>query len=185
MKSYVLFVQADSSNKISAIDSVVTQKLIDYSCPTCGIDNKTIDDSELSCKDGFLNYVYYRARIRGTRSYSVGGLVSLLQQWVQSGTAFITLYSTRVYLSTQCDTTLDSPTATDCLFNFQISTAISPPTSITPAKSAKTEFSGAQIGGLIVGVVIALLLLIFIILLVILIFRSRTHSKYVVETISA
>ena len=169
--------QNDASNRITAIDPIITQQLIQNSCPKCGLGSKTIDDSRLSCREGYLNNVHYQARIRGTRNYSADGLVSLLDEWVQSGRAYITLYSTRLYLSSQCTTILDSPTASDCLRTIQTTTTSSPVTTngVTPT-SSKAVFGGPQIGGLIVGIVIALLLLVLVIVVVLLVLRTFKHS---------
>lgn len=142
------------------------------------MNNKTIDDSEISCKEGLLGYVHYRARIRGTSSYSVGGLLAILQQWTQKETtAFISLFSTRLFVNSRCNTVLDSPAAPNCLQTFQSTTNTSKPPVIIPGQS-KAEFGGPEIGGLVVGVLIALLLLGFIILLIVLLLKMRTQSRY-------
>lgn len=117
----------------------------------------------------------------GNNQYSARGLVGLLQSWVESGSASIVINSVRYRIDPSCSTSLDSPSASDCVPSATTkSTPRQEPTTSSPSAqnlNLQGTFSGGEIGGLVIGVLIAALLLLFIVLLAILIYRSFRGTK--------
>lgn len=164
-------------------------------CPTCNITAANIKQDEFSCRGGLTNYIVYRARIVGTDVYSAPGLVSLMQSWVESGTASIVVgSSSRLHLDASCSTSLDTLRSADCPM-------ISPPVILTTdgkpdipsttkeekpmATTSKQEDSsgtkdrlnssasrGGEIGGIIVGSLVVILLTVLIVMLAVFMWKK-------------
>lgn len=111
--------------------------------------------------------------------------MGLLQSWVESGLASIVINSVRYRIDPSCSTSLDSPSAFDCVItSASSSTPSQNPTTSSSSPSASAQnlnlqgrISSGEIGGLVVGVFIAVLLLLFVVLLAILIYRSIRGTK--------
>ena len=117
----------------------------------------------------------FRAHILGTSNYSAIDLVDLLQSWVTSGRAYIKINSFRLQLDPTCPSQLDTLDDPECPVN-EITTSPKPTTSKpkTTEPHAKTDkpsepihggLTGADIGGILIGLVIAILLVVVIIML--------------------
>ena len=121
--------------------------------------------------------------------YSAPGLVTLMQSWVDTGSASIAIQSSsRLHLDASCPTSLDTLRSPDCPF-------VSPPTIPTtmgrpepkttqkkpeetnkPASEDRTGLSASptdgEIGGMFIGVLVVLLLTVVIMLLAVVLMRK-------------
>ena len=172
----IAYTQERSKERISFIRNSLLTQLKDSLCPSCRLFNRTVTDEELSCRER-ADQVVFRARIIGNSQYSASGLINLLQSWVMSGTASVSVNSIRYHIDPTCSTALDSLTAPDCAI---FGTASAPSTtSLSPAVSLSsiTGISGGEIGGIIIGAVIVVLLLFFIALVAWLIYRTFRSTR--------
>lgn len=86
-------------------------------CPTCRLTVDNIKNDEFSCRGRLANsnFIVYRARIVGTDVYSAPALVSLMQSWVGTSSASISIQlSSRLHLDASCPTSLDTLRSPDC-----------------------------------------------------------------------
>lgn len=147
----------------------------------CNISPRNIESDAFSC--GQLNHqIIYRGRILGTSNYSAIDLVELLQSWISTRQAFITINSFRMQLDPTCTTRLDTIDDTDCPVSPLAITTTKATTKTTtagmkdatttaekidPNNAAQVSSVGAgEVGGIIIGVIIAVLLLGLILLIV-------------------
>ena len=80
---------------------------------SCDISVENIEEDAFGC--GQHNHlITYRGRILGSDDYSALGLVELMQSWVSSSQAFITLDSFRMRVDQTCPAQLDTINAPDC-----------------------------------------------------------------------
>ena len=154
-------------------------------CPSCGLTIANIRDDEFSCHGGLTNRIVYRAMIIGTETYSAPNLVSLIQSWVASGTASITVFSSRLRFDEDCTASLDTFNEPDCPLTVesqQTTTAPMPtdnvsqkntapkPTekiiNISPSASSRNIRPG-EIGGLFIGAIIVMLIAVLILVIVV------------------
>ena len=164
-------------------------------CPSCGITPSNIRDDEFSCRGGLTNHIVYRAMILGTSRYSPVAFISLIQSWVRSGAASITLQSTRLYLDQDCSVFLDTLRDPDCPFV----TSEPPPTTTTPTTpttvktttasmptttearvvsgQATNQINGIDIGGFVVAVVIIVLISVLLVVIIILVLKWNSGKK--------
>ena len=70
--------------------------------------------NEISCRNGFIEQVSYRARILGTDFYSAIGLVEILQEWVNTGQASINIGFSQLEIDPNCPVSRESLSALDC-----------------------------------------------------------------------
>ena len=159
-------------------------------CSTCGLTTANIWDDEFSCRGGLTSQIIYRTMVIGTSVYSAPGLVSLLESWVASGTASITVLSSRLHLDKDCSTPLDTLSDPDCPLEVEIPTTmrITMPTTAVPMMTTPKEVKetttkpedkddnlgsivkpvvgenvrAGEIGGFLVGAIIAILLVVLI-----------------------
>ena len=132
-----------------------------------------------------MDQVVFRARIIGNSQYSASGLVDLLQSWVATGTASISVNSVRYHIDPTCSITLDSLAAPDCDLAGITTTLATPTTPSSPpttesssevSLASQTGISGGVIGGITIGVIIAALLLLFTVLVAILIYMTSRKN---------
>ena len=164
-------------------------------CPNCGFTTSNMRDDEFSCRGGLTNHVVYRAMILGTSHYGPTAFVSLIQSWVTSGVASITLQSARLHLDQDCSVSLDSLRDPDCPFV----TTEPPPTTNTPTTTptvktttastltttetrvvsgqATNQINGIDIGGFVLAVVIILLMSVLLIVIIILALKWKAGKK--------
>ena len=174
-------------------------------CSTCGLTTANIRDDEFSCRGGLINQIVYRAMVIGTSMYSAPGLVSLMESWVASGTASITVLSSRLHLDKDCSTPLDTLSDPDCPLEVEIptimpttlpTTAVPMTTTLKEAKETSTKpedkddklgpsvkpvvgenVRAGEIGGFLVGAIIAILLVVLIVVIIIIAVRKFKYSK--------
>lgn len=152
-------------------------------CPTCILLNGTISNEELSCRER-VDQVVFRARVIGNSQYSASGLADLLQSWVASGTASISVNSIRYHIDPTCLTKLDNLAAPDCTGASTSSPQSTTKSSPVVSAGSINGISGGEVGGIVIGVIIVLLLLLFIALIALLIYRTfRSTNGYVYNTI--
>ena len=101
----------------------------------CSFTDANIETGFFSCgqKD---HQIIYRAHILGTANYSATDLVTLLQNWIQTNRAFVTLNNFRMQLDPTCPAKLDTLDDPECPI-IDITTA-SPPTQTTPTIAMTT-----------------------------------------------
>ena len=193
---YYFFLQDHSENitdKLLKFRSALVQEL-NRRCQMCGLTAVNIRDDEFSCRGGLTNHIIYRAMIIGTNVYSPIALVSLLQSWVESGSASITVESQRLNLDEECSTPLDSLSDLDCPLvtkpppQTTTSTTVTTQTETTaPLKTTEKAkvvsdaavgiISAGQIGGIIVVMVIIALIAVLLVAVTIAFMRWRAVKK--------
>ena len=155
----------------------------------CNISSLNIQRDSFSC--GQLDHlILYRGQIFGSNDFSPSGLASLMQSWVSSNQASLTIDSFRMPIDPTCPTQINTLTAPNCPLATQgtqhhiFFTTASPstPSFSTPSSSAssnKPQTSPATqqpqvgpglrpggVGGIIVGIIIIILLLLVLIVIV-------------------
>ena len=132
----------------------------------CGLTAAHITDDEISCRNGLVEQISYRARIIGTSSYSAVGLVDILQDWISNGQASVNIGITRLDIDPSCPAFLESLSAPDCPGSGTRPPSVAPQTG--------DRVSAGEVGGIIVGVVIAVMLLVLIVLIAVFILRNKS-----------
>ena len=182
----------NSSDKLLQVRKALTEELA-HICPACNLTVANIKNNEFSCRGGLTKYIIYRARMVGTDVYSALGLVSLMQTWVSTGTASISVRSSsRLHLDASCPTSLDTLRSADCPMvspPVVVSTDEKPVTKTTeenkkPEVTSKPE-DGSQrgiglssaarsgeIGGIFVGSLVVILLAVLIVMLAIVMMKK-------------
>ena len=193
------------TDKLLKFRSAIVEEFNDQVCSTCGLTTANIRDDEFSCRGGLTNQIVYRAMIIGTSMYSAPGLVSLMESWVSSGTASITILSSRLHLDEDCSTQLDTLNEPDCPLEEDVTTtmattmaATTVPMTTTPkvVKEATTKpedvtdkqgpsvqpvvggsVSAGELGGFLIGAIIVVLLVVLILVIVIVAIKKSKSSK--------
>lgn len=89
----------------------------------CNISSLNIQEDVFGC--GQLNHlITYRGRLLGTSNYNALGLVELMQSWISTNQAHLTIDSFRMQLDPACNTRLDTINAPDC----PLGGTVTPPT---------------------------------------------------------
>ena len=109
----------------------------------CGFTDANIETGFFSCgqKD---HQIIYRAHILGIANYSATDLVTLLQNWILTNRAFVTLNNFRMQLDPTCPTKLDTLDDPECPI-IDITTV---PTQTTPTVAMTTTRSVATKKGI-------------------------------------
>ena len=95
----------------------VTTAILDVlkaSCQECGISNRTIDTGVLICFSNSSSYVTYRARLEGTSQADSLDLISLIEDWVESGGASIIVTGVILTVDSQCPVAISSLSEGEC-----------------------------------------------------------------------
>lgn len=167
--------------------------------------SQTIQDDAFGC--GQLDHlIVYRGRLLGGDDYSALGLVELMQSWISTRQAFLTVDAFRMLVDPGCTTRLDTINAPDCPLTTPppMTTPISsttpttatthstvttsestPPTTPTTTTSkpevAQPQVSamrGFEVGGVVIGALIVVLLLVLLLVIVLIVlYRSRKQTK--------
>lgn len=152
-------------------------------CPSCGLTVANIRKDEFSCHGGLTDRIVYRAMIIGTDISSAPSLVSLIQSWVASGSASITVFSSRLRFDADCSTILDTLNDPDCPLTAepqQTATSPKPKENVDISPSVPPHHvRPAEIGGFLIGVIIIILLAVLILVIVII-----AMKKYKCKTLS-
>ena len=194
------------TDKLLKFRSAIVEEFNDQVCSTCGLTTANIRDDEFSCRGGLTNQIVYRAMIIGTSVYSAPGLISLMESWVSTGTASITVLSSRLHLDEDCSTPLDTLNEPDCPLEEDITTTMATtmtttmatttvPKTTTPkeVKEGTTKsddkqgpsvqpvvggsVSAGELGGFLIGAIIVVLLVVLILVIVIIAIRKFKSSK--------
>ena len=173
----VSYIQDSQDSSIALIN--VTTAILDEltaSCPECGINNNTIDRENFTCSS---SYVTYRARLEGTSQADSLYLISLIEDWVESGGARIIVTGVILTVDSQC------PVAISSLSEGECSPTIPPPppplTAATIPQPTAPDNTMLHYLTIIFAVVIGLIIIIIIMIVVITItlrkfYRCR-HSR--------
>lgn len=140
----------------------------------CNLTLQHITDESFSCGQNLMDQVVYRARIIGTDNYSARDLVKLLQSWIGTQSAAITVGIPRLHLDPSCPASMDHLNAPDCPFLIPPTTPTTEPTTppqvqTTTQKASKSEVRPAEVGGVVIGAAIVVLLLALISLIIVVI----------------
>ena len=148
----------DMADKLSLFRRAIVDKLNTEVCPTCTLTTADISDDEFSCRGGLTKHIVYRGEISGTEMYNASALVSLIQSWVASGSASITVLSYRLHLDKHCTTLLKDLSEPDCPLHV--------------------GNSAGGISGLLVGVIVfTLLTTVLTVVIVIVVIRCCKRKK--------
>ena len=168
-----MIVVSDSQDLSIALVNVTTAILdeLTASCPECGITNNTIDRENFTCSS---SYVTYCARLEGTSQADSLYLISLIQDWVESGGASIIVTGVILTVDSQYPVATSSLSEGECSPTTPLTAATIP----QPKSPDNTLFSNLTI---IIAVVIGLTIIIIIMIVVITItlrkFHRHRHSK--------
>ena len=159
------------TDQLLKIRKAIIQELDNHVCPSCGLTISNIRNDEFSCHGGLKNRIVYRAMIIGTDTYSATDLVSLIQSWITSGSASITVFSSRLRFDKDCTAFLDTLNDPDCPFNAEPQQTATAPKSTESVNMAPTASShhvrAAEIGGLLIGAIIIILLAVLVLVIII------------------
>ena len=162
----------DPSNNVTdsllKFRGAIIQELNGRVCPSCGLTVPNIRNDEFSCHGGLTNRIVYRAMIIGTDTYSAPSLVSLIQSWVTSGSASVTVFSTRLRLDMDCAAFLDTFNDPDCPLKIesrQTTTAPKPKENISP--SSPHHVGASEIVGFLIGSIVIILLAVLLLVIAI------------------
>ena len=144
----------------------------------CDISPVNIQNDAFGC--GNLDHlITYRGRMLGTSDYSGIGLVELLQSWIETNEAFITIDTFRMQVDATCTARLDTIDSPDCpLGPNPISTpTVNPTTSETdgtePTVVTLSAVRAGEVGGIIVGALILLVLLVLMVIIVVVVLQRK------------
>ena len=150
----------DMADKLSLFRRAIVDKLNTEVCPTCTLTTADISDDEFSCRGGLTKHIVYRGEMSSTEMYSASALVSLIQSWVASGSASITVLSYRLHLDKHCTTLLKDLSEPDCPLHADVGD------------------SAGEISGLLVGAaVFTILTVVLIVVIVIVVIRCHKWKK--------
>ena len=150
-------------------------------CPSCGLTIANIKDDEFSCHGGLTDRIIYRAMIIGTDTYSAPNLVSLIQSWVASGSASVTVFSSRLRFDKDCTTFLDTFNEPDCPLSVepqQTTTVVAsnPEERVAPSANSPHHVRAGEIGGFLIGSIIIVLLAVLILVIVVVALRKYWYK---------
>ncbi len=169
----------------------------------CGFSDANIETGFFSCgqKD---HQIIYRAHILGTATYSAIDLVNLLQSWIMTNEAYVSLNNFRMILDRTCPTRLDTlddpecPTVdvTPAPTNAPSSSSEKPGNPTTSKKDTdgkgdaqsagqNSGLSGSTLVIVFIGIMIAFLLLILIVLIIAVVFwkvnkQQKNTKRYLI-----
>ena len=132
------------------------------SCNDCGITSDIIDSESFSCSSDSPMHVTYRARLKGTSEISSTALVSVIEDWVSSGSSVI-VTGVRMMLDSECPVAISSLDERECQ---------------SPANESSSN-NTAIIGGIVAAVIAVLIIsttVVIVVIVVILILRNRRRS---------
>ena len=93
--------QIDTLGKIQSTSQQIASRLSRV-CDQCMIDSTYITAAAFSCDPQETTHVIYRARLSSTRDVSSTDMITLLQEWVSSGNALVTLDHIQLNLDPTC-----------------------------------------------------------------------------------
>ena len=149
------------------ITSALLQQLISP-CPDCEM-NDIIDMQLIDC--GSESVIVYRARLEGTSQTDSSSLISLIEDWVNTGPSLI-VTGILMKVDSECAVAISSLSDGECI---QISTDSS------PSSTSSSQTSSAIIGG-VVATVIVITVGVVIVIVSVLVFKARqTCEKMVIK----
>ena len=145
-------------------------EVLTNTCPDCG--DVTIDQELFTCFPTYHTRVTYRARIEGTSEIESIHLVSLLEEWVTSGEARITVAEIQMNVDPKCLVVIPSHTAKEECEALNPTTSGKPSSTVTPPSAENSP--AAIIGGV---VAISLIIATSIAVLAVVIVKRRQERK--------
>ena len=158
----------DRTEKLKDITSTVLEELTDL-CIRCGITNDIIDRQLFNCYPESPMYVTYRARLEGTSETNGGSLISLINEWVNTGES-ISVTGVLLTVDTDCPVAISSLNEEEC----------KPPTPTASNTDDSTASSSNNITTIIGGAVaicVIIAIVIVIIAIVTLKLKRRGDSR--------
>ena len=174
----MLFLIQDSQDSSIALINVTTAILdeLTASCPECGITNNTIDRKNFTCSS---SYVTYRARLEGTSQADSLYLISLIEDWVESGGANIIVTGVIQTVDSQCPVAISSLSEGECTPTIP---PPQPPLTVATIPQPKTPdntlFTNLTvIIAVVIGLTIIIVLMIVVIAITLRKFYRCRHSR--------
>ena len=111
-----LMVQLQKTSRDEKMLDITTTILdeLNSSCPECGISNKTIDTEQIKCFFDSPSHMTYCARLEGTSQADSLSLISLIEDWVESGGASVAVTGVILRIDSQCSVVISSLSEGEC-----------------------------------------------------------------------
>ena len=135
----------------------------------CMLNAAYITEFRFSCDPQEGGHVIYRAQLSSTPSVSSTDLIRLLQEWVTSGSASVTLDFIQLYMDPTCSVMIN-------LLDDPICPAAA--TTSTPPIITKESTSNYLLPILIVVIILIVVMLISCTAIIILILRNKNSTKH-------
>ncbi len=165
---------SDTLGKIQSISQQIVSKL-NRDCQ-CVIDAAYITAAQLSCDPQGTTHVIYRARLSSIPRVSSTDLISLLEEWVTSGSASVTLEFIQLSLDPACGVMITS-------FSDPLCPAVTLEQPNTPTVTVvESSTTTVYIIAGLAAVILAGVILIVVCACAVLIYRSK-FSKYSVRSV--
>ena len=145
-------------------------EVLTNTCPDCG--DVTIDQELFTCFPTYHTRVTYRARVEGTSQTESTHLVSLLEEWVTSGEARITVAEIQMNVDPKCLVAIPSLTAKE---ECEATTSGKPSSTVIPPSAENSP--AAIIGAVVAIIIISLIVATSIAVLAVVIVKRRQERK--------
>lgn len=143
----------------------------------CTLNTAYFTEGYFSCDSKEKSHAIYRAKLSSTVSVTSSRLIELLQEWVSSGTASLTLDNIQLYLDPSCKVEIDS--FSDPLCSFEVpTTETSDEKSLTEQKTQTTS-NNITTYIIIILVVVAVAMVMIVVVICALFIFQRIHFGYV------
>lgn len=166
------FQLSDTRDKIESTSQQVASKL-NRDCQ-CMLSAAYITAAQLSCDPKATTHVIYRARLSSTPDTSSTDLVRLLQEWVTSGRASVTLEFVQLTLEPSCIVRIES--LSDPICPAPTTTSEVPGTSTVVAVESTSNLTVYIIATL--AVVAFAMILIVVVICAFMIYQRRFSGRY-------
>ena len=148
-------------------------EVLTNTCPDCG--DMIIDQELFTCFPMYHTRVTYRARVEGTSQTESTHLASLLEEWVTSGEARITVAEIQMNVDPKCLVAIPSLTAKEECEALNPTTSGKPSSTVTPPSAENSP--AAIIGGVVAIIIISLIIATSITVVVVVIVNRRQERK--------
>lgn len=156
--------------KIQSTSEQITSKL-KHECQ-CMLDATYITAAQLSCDPEETSHIIFRARLSSTPDASNAELSSILENWVTSGAASVTLEHIQLNLDPSCAVVINA--LNDPICPVPITTE--PPNTNQPSISAAREISSNLY--IYIGSVVGFAVVVFIVVICAFVIYHRRFARY-------
>ncbi len=135
-------------------------------CSNCSLQSEQITDGQFNClTENTPDQVTYRANLRGNTDSDCDDIVEIIETWVQSARASITIQGSSLTVASNCEVAVDTLTSPlDCI---SITTMEETTGGVSPSESPVpiALVAGAAGGGILALIVISVVLIVIVSLL--------------------